>query len=131
MGEQHPRHRQIDGGIARGQIAEIGSHEELMAKHQQGRMEFVPFASAIQGHASWSTQVLHVLLWLPIGLLVGGAVGRPRPRLGPIVGALTAVVALSIVRLFVYTRYSSTSDVITGWCGVAVGAMPGLARRRN
>ncbi|WP_348754917.1 VanZ family protein [uncultured Aquincola sp.] len=110
------------------------SPAELYHKWQEGRIDIIPFTDLAQE----PVQVLYdmavdLLLWVPVGLLwrlAGQATGQVVLR-----GVLLAAV-LEVLQLFVYSRVTSTTDVITGGLGCGLGALvatwlntgPGLRR---
>ncbi len=95
---------------------------ELLRKLQERQIELVPFALALAGRASWYLVILHGLVWVPVGMLAGLSFkGGLRRRNLAIAAAIFAVPTIEVARLFVFTPYTSTTNILTGWCGVAVG----------
>ena len=94
---------------------------ELLAKISRGGLTLVPMADWVRQGGMMMTVKLVVAV--PLGFLVGLLVrpGSGRVRAGLIVGLLAAGI-LQAVRLFVYTRTSSTTDVALWALGAALGA---------
>lgn len=94
---------------------------ELYHKWQEGRVDLIPFTDLAQDPVqALYDMAVDLLLWVPVGLLWRMA-GQPT---GQVVlrGALLAA-ALEVLQLFVYSRVTSTTDVITGGLGCGLGAL--------
>jgi glycopeptide antibiotics resistance protein len=98
---------------------------ELYHKFQEGKINLIPFADIAANPAGAVELVGDMLLLVPLGMLaalwhwpVWERVRPPQPAL--LAGAL-AVLAIEAAQLFVQSRYSSTTDFITGTLGVIVG----------
>lgn len=97
------------------------SPAEIWHKAQEGRVRVVPFADLPREPAALAYALLSdLVLWAPVGLLwrlsghgVGAAVLR---------GALAAAV-MEGLQLFVYSRVTSITSVLTGAAGCALGAL--------
>jgi len=97
------------------------SREELSAKISRDGLTLVPLADlARQG---WMMMVAKLVAAVPLGFLVGLLVrpGSRRAAAGMVVGLLASAV-LQAVRLFIYTRTSSMTDVALWAAGGAIGA---------
>ncbi|MBN1589433.1 MAG: VanZ family protein [Pirellulales bacterium] len=104
---------------------------ELTDKYQAGRIELVPFADFTFGFASLFGLFRDVVVFVPIGMLATTWFTRAERlvrSLGRSVWLGAAfVLATEFAQLFVYSRYVSTSDVISGILGVWLGVV--LMRR--
>lgn len=105
---------------------------ELYHKYQEGRIDLLPFTDLADDPAqALYDMAVDLLLWVPVGLLwrlSGRSTGQAVLR-----GVMVALV-LELLQLFVFSRVTSTTDVITGGLGCGLGAMlaarPGAATRR-
>jgi VanZ family protein len=80
--------------------------------------------------------VLNVVVFVPLGWLLGQAVGRTPVAAIWAIGVASGVAALlsltvETVQYFIPTRYSSILDVLANTAGAAVGAITALSRRRR
>jgi glycopeptide antibiotics resistance protein len=101
---------------------------ELVRKYRHGQIQFAPFS-----HPTGSTGVLlHdaasvILLSIPVGMFAASFPARQNGKLRSkanslILGGLI-VLGIEVLQLLVMSRYTDTTDVITGCLGVAVGAL--------
>lgn len=97
------------------------SPAELYHKWQEGRIDLLPFTDLAQDPVqALYDMAVDLLLWVPVGLLwrlSGQGTGAVVLR-----GLLLAAV-LEGLQLFVYSRVTSTTDVITGGLGCGLGAL--------
>lgn len=102
---------------------------ELVHKLHEGRIALIPFADLPRSFVDAAYEVSsETVLWLPVGLLwalSGAGVLRATLR-----GA-GAAAAIELLQLFVYSRNSSTSDVLTAALGCLVGAWIGQGWRQG
>ena len=102
------------------------SPAELVGKFRQGKIALRPFADVDRSLMSLFGMASDVLIFVPVGMLAAVWMTSPRRpiRSWPAALALGAAVVVGIeaAQLFVFTRYTSSTDVLTGLCGVAVGA---------
>lgn len=93
---------------------------ELVHKLHAGRINLVPFAG-LPGDPALAIYKLatDVLLWWPVGLLwrLNGAAPLRAARNG-----LLAAAVIELLQLFVYSRFSSVTDIITASLGSLAGA---------
>lgn len=100
---------------------------DLYRKFQGGKLVAVPFSYGYGSLFAWVYQLAKdVVVFVPIGAWAATAfVGRGRHvrSLGQsvLIGGLV-VVAIELAQLFVYSRFTDTTDVIMGTAGVALGA---------
>lgn len=104
---------------------------ELVHKYRQGRIVLMPLADFDGGLEALYGLVRDVLVFVPVGMWVATwrtPPWRPVRSLGRSVlwGGL-AVLGIELAQLVVYSRFTSTTDVVTGTCGVWIGAV--LMRR--
>lgn len=94
---------------------------ELYHKYREGRIDLLPFTDLADDPAqALYDMAVDLLLWVPVGLLwrlAGHATGRVVLR-----GVMVAAV-LELLQLFVFSRVTSTTDVITGGLGCGLGAL--------
>jgi glycopeptide antibiotics resistance protein len=107
---------------------------EIYHKSREGRILLIPFGHRqIDPFEAVSKHLTNVSYFLPVGLLLAGLKSRSWqslrnwPRvLG--VGLLLAG-AVQFLKLFVYSRFSDTTDVVTGGLATLAGWCVGLVMR--
>ncbi len=105
---------------------------ELYQKLAKGRLELIPFShGSVWSVGFWWLRVTDLFVFVPVGWWAA-RVGT-RTSAGPrsvggatFVGALV-VVGIEFVQIFIYSRFTSTTEMLFGIAGTAVGAW--LARR--
>jgi VanZ family protein len=109
---------------------------ELAQKFDTGKVEIIPFSHS---YASFSDAIygygIQAILSIPIGMFGVVAYRRneygPRPFLDAAIWAIGILVAIEAAQMLVVSRFTSTTDVITGAVGVFVGvAVMRRVRRR-
>ena len=104
----------------------IISPEELRYKFQRGGMVLIPFSGGFENVFVMLWQVVvDVILYIPIGVMMRvdwTAPGRLRPLPRALAMAMSFVVGIELIQLFLYSRFADTTDVITGGIGGLVGA---------
>jgi len=94
------------------------SAEELAMQAEQGKMMLRPFAEAVPG----VILAAKVLAFVPVGFwVVVRWTGGRRPVLAALVVGTAYVTAVEVLQIFVFSRYSSTTDVVLGAAGSLVG----------
>lgn len=94
---------------------------EIYHKAKEGRVVLLPFADLPTAPAQAVYDLLtDVLLWLPVGLLWRWSGRTPVQVL--LRGALVAG-AVELLQLFVWSRVSSSTDMVTGALGCVLGAL--------
>lgn len=93
---------------------------EIFHKWREGRILIIPF---IDGQANLAQRfyalITDVLIWLPVGLLAQLSAGHQARQIW---FRLTATAALiEFLQVFVYTRVTDTSDILTASLGSAIG----------
>jgi VanZ family protein len=100
---------------------------ELVHKLHEGRIALVPFADLPPSPVEAAYELAsEIVLWLPVGLLwvlSGATVSRAAWRGG------AAAAVIELMQLFVYSRTSSSSDVLTAVLGCLLGAWIGRGWR--
>lgn len=109
---------------------------EFFHKWREGRILLVPFSAA---YASLPQMVYDlatdVAVWVPVAFLARLAYGpdaatrRPRTDAVVLVGVVAAAVALEALQLFVYSRVTDLTDILTGTAGAWLGIV--LSRRHR
>lgn len=110
----------------------VMSPSELVEKYEAGRFEWVPFSLAYPSpwHAAYGyfaqwVSFVPVGAWAAIAWRPRG--GRPRGLGDSLLLGAGAVVGIEILQALIISRYTSSTDVILGSLGVAVGTL--LVRR--
>jgi glycopeptide antibiotics resistance protein len=109
---------------------------EIYHKYREGRVLIIPFGYLqTDPFGAVSKYLTTVSYFLPAGLLLAGLEGRSWQRLRSWprvlgVGILLAG-AVQFLKLFVVSRYSDTTDLITGSLAVLAGWCVGLVIRRS
>lgn len=95
---------------------------EIYHKWRDGRILLVPFSAA---YDTWAQRAYALAadsaLWIPAAFLWRLASARPTRTVVLYVVACAAVI--EILQLFVFSRVTSTTDLLTTGCGAAIGAM--------
>ncbi len=93
---------------------------ELFHKWREGRVVLIPFSSLAGDLAQQVYAILaDILVWVP-----AGALARLTARRGAVPTWLwlsAAALVLELLQLFVYTRVTDTTDILTGSMGSAIG----------
>lgn len=96
----------------------ILSAEELAMEVEEGKILLHPLAGAGSG----LVLAAKVLAFLPVGFwVVVRMKGRGRPVLAALVVGTTFSFAIEVLQVFVFSRYSSATDVLAGAAGAVVG----------
>jgi glycopeptide antibiotics resistance protein len=110
---------------------------ELAQKYRSGRIVLVPFGYT---HSSWFTaawdHLTDIALNAPLGVAAALLWTPPGTRRRPWVAFGAGVAAVSFIelaQLFVFSRFSDVTDLVTGSIGVALGvaAVTALSDRRT
>jgi glycopeptide antibiotics resistance protein len=98
---------------------------EIYDKFQEGKLNLIPFQDIAASPVGIVELLGDMLLLVPLGMLAAlwhwPVWERVRPFGQSLVAGALAVLAIEAAQLFVYSRYSSTTDLITGVLGVIVG----------
>lgn len=99
---------------------------EVYHKWTRGLIRLIPFASTDFSAAEFLYQnIVDVLLWGPVGAALVYA-GR-KTVLRAMVLTTLAVIAIEFAQVFVFSRVTDTTDILTGAVGGLIGAL--IARR--
>ncbi|MDO9284711.1 MAG: VanZ family protein [Aquabacterium sp.] len=97
------------------------SPADIFHKWRQGRLHWLPLSDLPADAAQVAYGLLtDVVIWIPVGMLwrsLGHTVRQVLVR-----GLLVSAV-LEVLQLFVFTRVSSTTDVLSGALGCGIGAL--------
>ena len=98
---------------------------ELYDKFQDGRINLIPLADIAADPTGAIQLAGDLLLLVPLGMLAAlwrwPVWERVRPLVPSLVAGLVVVAAIEAAQLLVMSRYSSTTDLISGGLGVLVG----------
>jgi glycopeptide antibiotics resistance protein len=109
---------------------------EIYHKYRQGRVRLIPFGNLqTDPFEAVSKYLTTVSYFLPVGLLLAGLKGRSWQGLRNWphvfgVGLLLAC-AVQFLKLFVFSRFSDTTDLVTGSLAILAGWCVGLVIHRS
>jgi len=115
----------------------IVSTQELAGKYEEGRIWLLPFRYGLeQGPLAWLAKALtNMVCFFPAGFL--GALARGRrtseqlPWRGALLFGLGITSSVLFLKLFVYTRFCDTTDIVTGTAAVVAGSAAGQAFQQS
>jgi glycopeptide antibiotics resistance protein len=101
---------------------------ELLQKYRSGRILLVPFSQPrIAADGFLLDVVTDILLFVPVGVFSATFPTRKNATIRPLSRSLligaTIVFGIELVQLLVVSRFTDTTDLITGITGVALGAL--------
>jgi VanZ family protein len=106
----------------------ILSPVEIYHKWNEGRVLLLPFAAKYEDRAHQLYDLMSdIVIWVPVALLWKIAYRQPRPTVWLYVIAVATLI--EFLQLFVYSRVTDTTDIITAALGGAIGVA--LARKRK
>jgi VanZ family protein len=98
---------------------------DLLTKYRDGRVTLLPFAEVSGGLSSLVELAIHIVLFLPVGLLVATQFTHPprtvRRTVPSLVWGAAIVFCVEVAQLLVRSRHSSMTDIFTGMAGVGLG----------
>lgn len=101
--------------------------KEVYRKYGHGRIVLVPFADFSADPGACYALAADVLTYVPVGMLVTLAfTGEQRPlrsRLASVFWGLLLVSGIETCQLFVYSRFTSATQMVTGTVGVLAGVI--------
>ena len=93
---------------------------EIFHKWQEGKVLLVPFSAVYQTGALRAYALLaDIAIWIPAAFL--WKLSSPRPARKIVLYVLACAATIEVLQLFVYSRVTSTTDVLTAGCGGAIG----------
>ena len=99
---------------------------EIYHKWRQGKIYLMPFAHHPLNPMQWAYDLgTDMVIWCPVGFLWVAA--RLKTKLEAWIWSGAAALLLEMGQLFVYSRVSDTTDIVTALLGAAIGI--GLASR--
>lgn len=95
---------------------------EIYQKWSQGRVLWLPL-SGLKGaaHEQLYELVTDVLVWLPVGVLLG--LDRNRTFSHVVRTGMAAALLIEVLQLFVFSRVTDSTDVVSAAVGAALGAL--------
>jgi VanZ family protein len=99
---------------------------EIYHKWEEGKVLLVPFSAVYQNRALQAYALLaDVAIWIPAAFL--WKLSSSRPLRTMVLYVMACATLIEFLQLFVYSRVTSTTDILTAGCGAAIGAL--LAER--
>ena len=97
---------------------------ELGKKLVDGRIVLIPFSDLTYGLSLFYDLLTDIAVFIPVGMLVATAftrLGALRSRRAGLLIGFLILLAIELAQIFVHSRTASTTDLITGMVGVAIG----------
>ena len=99
---------------------------EIYHKWEEGKVLLVPFSAVYENPALRIYALLaDVAIWIPAAFL--WKLSSSRSVRTVVLYVLACATTIEVLQLFVYSRVTSTTDILTAGCGAAIGAL--LAER--
>ncbi|CAH1387177.1 VanZ family protein [Candidatus Nitrotoga sp. M5] len=99
---------------------------EIFHKWREGRVVLIPFSFVFENPAeAWYGVLTDILIWMPVAFL--WRLSPPTLRLTSFSAVIMIATFLEFLQLFVYSRVSDATDIITAAIGAALGTW--LSRR--
>ncbi|MFZ1545724.1 MAG: VanZ family protein [Candidatus Nitrotoga sp.] len=93
---------------------------EIFHKWHEGRVVLIPFSFVFANPAeAWYGLLTDALIWMPVAFL--WRLSPPTVRLTPLFAVIWIATFLEFLQLFVYSRVSDTTDIITAAIGAGMG----------
>jgi glycopeptide antibiotics resistance protein len=93
---------------------------EIYHKWHEGKVLLVPFSAVYETGAQRAYALLaDIAIWIPAAFL--WKLSSPRPARRIVLYVLACATAIEVLQLFVYSRVTSTTDVLMAGCGGAIG----------
>lgn len=101
--------------------------EELHEKFKLGRVVFLPQVTGTGTPLKYLYDVVvEILIFIPVGMLTSLTYARGsaiRSMAGSIGWGIAMVTAIEFGQLFIFSRYSDATDLVTGTVGISIGAL--------
>src|SRR5262249_54272835 len=95
---------------------------EVWRKYKEGHIVLVPFAAPVSRMDQLSKLLWDAVYFAPLGVLLAGLRGRLQVTAGrALVFGVLVTGFLTLLKLFVWTRYSDVTDVLVGGLAVLGG----------
>jgi len=95
---------------------------EIYHKWTEGKILLVPFSAVYESGAQRAYALLaDIAIWIPAAFLWRISTSRPGRTI--VLYVLACATAIEILQLFVYSRVTSTTDVLTAGCGAVIGVL--------
>ena len=93
---------------------------EIYHKWHEGKVLLVPFSAVYESGAQRAYALLaDTAIWVPAAFL--WKLSSPRPARKIVLYVLACATTIEVLQLFVYSRVTSTTDVLMAGCGGAIG----------
>jgi len=93
---------------------------EFFHKWREGRVVLIPFSFVFTNSVeAWYGLLTDALIWTPVAFL--WRLSPPTVRLTPLFAVILIATLLEFLQLFVYSRVSDTTDIITAAIGAGMG----------
>ncbi len=93
---------------------------EIYHKWHEGKVLLVPFSAVYETGAQRAYALLaDIAIWIPAAFL--WKLSSPRPARKIVLYVLACATTIEVLQLFVYSRVTSTTDVLMAGCGGAIG----------
>ena len=93
---------------------------EIFHKWREGRVVLIPFSFVFANQAeAWYGLLTDALIWTPVAFL--WRLSPPTVRLTSLLAVILIATLLEFLQLFVYSRVSDTTDIITAAIGAGIG----------
>ncbi len=93
---------------------------EIFHKWREGRVVLIPFSFVFANPAeAWYGLLTDAIIWMPVAFL--WRLSPPTVRQTPLFAVILIATFLEFLQLFVYSRVSDTTDIITAAIGAGMG----------
>lgn len=93
---------------------------EFFHKWQEGRILLIPFSASFNGLWETSYEIAtDIAIWLPAAYLANRCYQLPKLQIG--LRLLAAATLLEFLQLFVYSRVTDITDILTAGLGIVIG----------
>lgn len=103
---------------------------EIYRSWREGRIILIPFSSL---SANWIENIYHLtidcIIWAPVSFLLSATTKRSIPSAWRL--TLSAALFLELIQLFIYSRTTDTTDLITAAIGATIGTILWIISRKR